>query len=154
VESGLKIKAKATAKTRGGKRTELAGTGGAPGGYFERALGGEADRKWVQRDEFSGLQWTTPDPPNANKIFKKFEQISTATKAGAAGELAGGGSRRGAGGGKGIANCELGIVNCKLRISGFQPEAVQLKNGNGWQRNGGKGIGKQRLRIPDASPDG
>jgi hypothetical protein len=29
-----------------------------------------------------------------------------------------------------------------------------LKNGNGLQRNGGKGIGKQRLRIPDASPDG
>ena len=105
----LKIKTKAPAKMRGGKRTDLAGTSGGPGGYFERALGGEADRKSVGRDGFSGLQWTIPDHPMQIKFSRNLKKFSTAAKAGAARELAGGGWWEG--------NCKLQIGDCELQIA-------------------------------------
>ena len=55
----------------------------------------------------------------------------------------------GSGGGKAGEDCSLARQDGR-KAAGLH----ELKNGNGWQRNGGKGIGKQRLRIPDASPDG
>jgi hypothetical protein len=72
VENGLKIKTKAPAEKAGGKRTELAGTGGGPEGHSERAMGGRSGVKLKMDHKTNGRGFVLSGSHALNGPFLTF----------------------------------------------------------------------------------